>query len=204
MSEKILKKITKFISLRRIINFLLLCCLFLILSSLLVSRFYLTSYRFFKSRELVAIVECKKTLESGNPVLDIEFFPKTTKTQRRQFFFDADEWVIEGRIIQWKPIFAFFGVKNYYQIERLSGRYLDIEKEKSLPRIVYDLYGQKDDFWKFLYKAQLFIPFIEAAYGNSAFVAYEYGKKFHVYVTSSGFMIKDVTEPKKRSWWFVG
>lgn len=199
-----IKKIAKIFSLRRIIGFLILCCLLSILSSFIIARFYLASYRFFKNRELVAVVECQKTPKSGNPVLSIEFFSQGEKNQKRTFFFDADEWVIEGRIIQWKPVFGFFGVKNYYQIERLSGRYINIEKEKTLPRLVYDLYGQTDNFWRFLYKMQRFIPFIEAAYGNSAFVAWEYGKKFHVYVTHSGFMIKDITEPKKRSWWFVG
>lgn len=198
------RKIFEIFSLRSLVNALLLFCLLLILSSILIAQFYLSSYRVFKARELVAIVQCEKVSQTGESVLNVELFPKTSKAQTRTFIFNADEWVIEGRIIQWRSFLGLFGVRSYYQIERLSGRYLNIEKEKKSPRLVYALYDKADNFWYFLYKNQRFIPFVEAAYGNSAFIRYEPGKIFYVYVTHSGFMIKDMSEPKKRSWWFIG
>lgn len=164
----------------------------------------MSSYKFFSDRRLVAAVECKHSRKSSNPVLNIEFFPGSDEAQVRTFIFNADEWVIESRIVQWKSFFGITGARSYFQLERLSGRYLDIEKEKAMPRIVYGLGSRPDKIWAFLYKYQRLIPFIEAAYGNSAFVRFEAGKKFHVYVTNSGLMIKDMTPPKKRSFWFIG
>lgn len=198
------KKILNIFSLRKIVSILSILCLLLIVSCLFIARFYLSSYRFFSDRRLVAVVECQKTQKSSNPILNIEFFPGTDEAQVRTFLFNADEWVIESRIVQWKSFLGITGAKSYFQLERLSGRYLDIEKEKTMPRIVYSLNSRPDKIWAFLYKYQRLIPFIEAAYGNSAFVRYEAGKKFHVYVTNSGLMIKDMTQPKKRSFWFVG
>ncbi len=189
---------------RRIISILFILLLLLSVSFLFVIRFYLSSYRFFSGRRLVAVIECRQTQKSLTPILNVELFPGTDEAQKRTFLFNADEWVIESRIVQWKPFFAIAGARSYFQLERLSGRYLDIEKEKNLPRIVYSLSSKPDGIWEFLYKYQKLIPFIEAAYGNSAFVRYEPGKKFHVYVTNSGLMIKDMTQPKKRSFWFVG
>ena len=198
------KKILKIFSLRKIVSILFMLLLLSFISVLFMTRLYLSSYRFFSERRLVAIVKCLQTQRSSNPVLSIEFFPGTDEAQVRKFLFNADEWVIESRIVRWKSFLGIAGARSYFQLERLSGRYLDIEKEKTMPRIVYSLYSQPDKIWAFLYKYQRLIPFIEAAYGNSAFVRYESGKKFHVYMTNSGLMIKDMTEPKKRSFWFVG
>ncbi len=198
------KKIFNIFLLRKIVSVLFVLLLLLGVSSLFVLRFYLSSYRFFSDRRLVAIVECQKPQKSSSPILNIEFLPGTDEAQVRRFLFNADEWVIESRIVQWKSFLGITGARSYFQLERLSGRYLDIEKEKALPRIVYSLDSKPDNIWAFLYKYQKLIPFIEAAYGSSAFVRFEAGKKFHVYVTNSGLMIKDMTQQKKRSFWFVG
>ncbi len=198
------KKKSKVFTPRFVIRILLVLLLLLIGSFFLIGRFYLSSYKFFSDRRLVAIVECKPSENLSNPVLDIEFFPGTEEAQVRKFLFNADEWVIESRIVQWKSILGIAGARSYFQLERISGRYLDIEKEKTMPRIVYGLAGSGDKIWEFIYKYQRIIPFIEAAYGNSAFVRYEAGKIFYVYVTNTGLMIKDMTQPKKRSFWFVG
>ena len=198
------KKIFKIFTPRFAINILLVLFLFLIGSSFFIGRFYLSTYKFFSDRRLVAIVECKPSENLSNPVLDVEFFPGTEEAQVRKFLFNADEWVIESRIVQWKSFLGITGARSYFQLDRLSGRYRDIEREKTMPRIVYGLDGSGDKIWEFLYKYQRIIPFIEAVYGNSAFVRYESGKIFYVYVTNTGLMIKDMTQPKKRSFWFVG
>ena len=198
------KNILNIFTIRNAVNVLLVLLLILIISSFLIGRFYLSSYKFFSDRRLVAIVECKPSENLSSPVLDIEFFPGSDEAQVRTFLFNADEWVLESRIVQWKSFLGITGARSYFQLERLSGRYLDIEKEKSMPRIVYGLQDSGDKMWELLYKYQRMIPFIEAVYGNSAFVRYERGKKFHVFVTNTGLMIKDVTEQKKRSFWFVG
>ncbi|MFH1092625.1 MAG: hypothetical protein V1739_00560 [Candidatus Omnitrophota bacterium] len=197
------KKIFKIFSLGKIISILFVVFVLLIVSGLFIARFHLSSYRFFSDRRLVAIVECEHLKKSSGPVLNVEFFPGSKEAQKRTFLFNADEWVIESRIVQWKSFFGITGARSYFQLERLSGRYLDIEKEKTMPRIVYAL-SSPDKIWEVLYKFQKLIPFIEAVYGNSAFVRFEAGKKFHVYVTNSGLMIKDMTQPKKRSFWFIG
>ena len=198
------KKILKIFTIRNALNILLVLVLLLIGSSFLIGRFYLSSYKFFSDRRLVAIVECRHSQESSNPVLNIEFFPGSDEAEVKTFLFNADEWVMESRIVQWKSWLGITGARSYFQLERISGRYLDIEKEKTMPRIVYGLYGQPDEIWEILYKYQRLIPLIEAVYGSSAFVRFENGKKFYVYVTNTGLMIKDMTPLKKRSFWFVG
>ena len=190
--------------LKKIIGGIIIFCIVLILGTVFIARAYLNTYRLFTQRHLVAVVECQKALKGRQPVLFVELYPETEAAQKKTLFFNADEWVIEGHMVLWKPVFGIFGAQRYYRLERISGRYRDIEKEKKEVRLVYSLSEQPDRFWAFIYRYQRFIPFVEAAYGNSAFVPFEPGKKFNVYVTYYGFMIKQVSEPKKRSWWSVG
>ena len=177
---------------RKIISVLFIVCLILFVSCFFLVKFYLASYRFFSERRLVAVVECKQADKSSNKTLDIEFFPDSDEAHERTFLFNSDEWVLESRIVQWKSFLGIAGARSYFQLERLSGRYLDIEQEKTMPRVVYGLDTHKKGLWEFIYKYQKLMPFVEAAYGNSAFVRFENGKIFHVYVTNSGLMIKDM------------
>ena len=52
------------------------------------------------------------------------------------------------------------------------------------------LNGGTDKAWLFLYKYGRLIPFVEAVYGNSAYVFCEDNAKFDIYVTTSGYIIK--------------
>ncbi|MBU1043992.1 MAG: hypothetical protein KJ915_06295 [Candidatus Omnitrophica bacterium] len=174
------------------------------LVTLMLSKFYLNSYKLLLERELVAIVSCDKAAKSNQSVLNIEFFNNNQSAKKQTFNFDADEWVIESRIIKWQPLLGFFGMQRYYKLERLSGRYFDIESEKSLPRLVYDIADKPDRLWMFLYKFQKCFPFIDAVYGNSAFIPYVPEGRYNVYMTATGLMIKDVTPQKKKSWWLTG
>ncbi len=197
-------KSAKILSFKNITMALLTICALISLFAFCIAKFYLSSYNLLMERELVAVVECDKNPDSNKPILNVEFFSKAKPYKKQTFGFNADEWVIEGRIVKWKPLLGLFGVQRYYKLERLGGRYIDIEKEKSMPRLVYDLSSNPDKFWLFMYKYQKLLPFVDAVYGNSAFIQYASGTKYHVYMTSTGFMIKDVTVKKKRSWWFTG
>jgi len=177
--------------------------LFLVSLNALFLKFYLKTYKYFNEGQLVATVECKKD-KNGAAFLRTKFYDRGAVSQQGDFPFSADEWVIEGRIIKWKSIFTVFGLKTYYRLERISGRYFDIEKEKTAPRIVHALQTSPDKWWFLIYRFQRFFPGVDAVYGSSAFVPFSTGRIFNVYVTYTGLMIKDISLPQKRSWWPVG
>ncbi|MFH1063339.1 MAG: hypothetical protein V1747_10735 [Candidatus Omnitrophota bacterium] len=198
------KKYFTMFSLKNVMLVLFTACALFSIVTLLISKVYLNSYKLLLERELVAIVECDKTPKANTPILNIEFYANTDKAKKQTFDFNADEWVIESRIIKWKPLLGLFGMQRYYKLERISSRYLDIEKERTLPRLVYDISEKPDRFWLFLYKYQKYFPFIEAVYGNSAFIQYVPNARYHVYMTATGLMIKNVTLQKTKNWWFTG
>ncbi|MFH1460626.1 MAG: hypothetical protein ABIG64_09710 [Candidatus Omnitrophota bacterium] len=174
----------------------------------LIFKLPIITYNLLVQKELVAVVECRESKVSKLPkspnlpkepknqktkFLQVCFFPQRDYQKEENYPFDADEWVIEGRLIKYKIWPKILGIKTYYKLERISSRYFDINQEKNKPRIVYDLSGGRDNFWFFIYKYQHCLPFIEAVYGNSAFVPFSAGKKFNVYITDSGFMIQENT-----------
>jgi hypothetical protein len=201
---KIGKKYLLIFSPRNVMLVLLTICALFSIFTLFIAKVYLNSYKLLLERELVAIVECAKDSQSDQTFLNIEFYPNTDMAKKQTFNFTANEWIIESRIIKWKPLLGFFGMQRYYKLERLSGRYLDINQERNLPRQVYNIAEKPDALWAFLYKYNRCFPFIDAVYGNSAFIQYELGAQYYVYMTSTGLMIKNVTLQKKRNWWFTG
>lgn len=188
---------------KKITDFLIVLCLFLVILVGIFFKLYLNSYKVFNEVQLVATVECKK-IEKKLPALEIELYLDKTHAKKEVFPFKADEWVIEGRIIKWKGFLSLLGLKSYYHLERISGRYFDIEKEKTMPRIAYSLMEKPDKLWFFVYKYQKLFPIIDAVYGSSAFVPFAPGKRFQIFITNTGFMLRDATPPQKRSWWQVG
>ena len=51
----------------------------------------------------------------------------------------VDEWQLDARILTWKPPATILGLDPVYQLERLSGRYSNIEKERTSERTVHAL-----------------------------------------------------------------
>ena len=169
-----------------------------------VAYYHLRAYRVLTERERVAVVTCRETAKTRQPVLDVALFPDGPDTRTLVLYCPADEWVFDGRIIQWKVWFGLMGVKRYYTVDRISGRYRRVDDERIKPRVIYALRHEPDHFWEKVYALQRFLPFVEAVYGSSAFVPFEKGAVFDVLITHSGFMIKKVSPPRRRPWWFVG
>ena len=102
----------------------------------------------------------------------------------------GDQWMIGGEILKWHPWLNGVGFKNCHRLTRINSRYLKTEDELARPKSVYELNGGTTPLWRFLYRFGRWIPFVEAVYGNAAYVAAEPGSQWGVYVTLSGYLIK--------------
>ena len=66
----------------------------------------------------------------------------------RHFNVSGDEWQIDARVLKWRGIGILFGFDTVYRLERLSGRYGDVQSERSAPRTVHELVEDRGvDFW---------------------------------------------------------
>ena len=47
----------------------------------------------------------------------------------KQFILKGDQWQLDARIVKWPGIFASWGMKPGYRLDRISGRYYSLEKD---------------------------------------------------------------------------
>lgn len=83
----------------------------------------------------------------------------------------GDAWQIDAKVLRWQLPAALAGVPSLYALDRISGRYDDIDQERSAERSVYalgesaipDLFSLKKNFPRWL-------PFIDAQYGSATWM----------------------------------
>jgi hypothetical protein len=103
----------------------------------------------------------------------------------------GDQWQIDSRVMRWQLPAARLGFDNLYRLERLLGRYADIENERNAPRTVYLLsLSEPLDVWDLLRSNDFFHQWVEANYGNAVFAPMVDGAQFGVYLGRSGLFIR--------------
>ena len=99
----------------------------------------------------------------------------------RLFVLRGDEWQMDARIVTWKPPMTILGLEPIYQLDRLSGRYAEIDREQSEARTVHSLAPDiPADLWRFARRFPMLAPGVDAHYGTATFVPMADGARFYV------------------------
>lgn len=108
------------------------------------------------------------------------------KGVKHTFRLNGDQWQLDARLIYVSSMIG--GHLPSFKLDRISGRFLSLEQEKSDQRTIYAF--QKDaglDTWLWL-ESQNWLPFISARYGSAAYMPMQDGAIFQVKTTSNGLM----------------
>jgi hypothetical protein len=109
------------------------------------------------------------------------------------FVLAGDEWQLDARVLKWKGWANLFGLDAQYRLERVSGRYRDIEQERSAERTVYALSENPGlDLWQLTLDRPNRLPFVDAVYGNAAYMPMSDGARYEVSITQSGLVARPV------------
>jgi hypothetical protein len=99
----------------------------------------------------------------------------------RLFTLRGDEWQMDARLVTWKPPATILGLDPIYRLERLSGRFTDIGRERSESRTVHELSPpQLIDVWHVARRFPALTPGIDAYYGSATYVPMADGARFEV------------------------
>jgi len=102
----------------------------------------------------------------------------------------GDEWQIDARVLKWRGIGNLAGMDSVYRLERLSGRYHDIQQERDDQRSVYPLSKQAGlDLWRIARQYQ-WLPFVDALYGSAAYMPMSDKSQYQVSLTQSGLVVR--------------
>lgn len=108
----------------------------------------------------------------------------------------GDQWQLDARIVKWKGYLAGFGLKPAYRLERLSGRYYDIEQETTEKRTAHSvhpsLYGV--DVWQIINDHPEWLPVVDAVYGSATYLPMKDGAIFEISLSNTGLVARPVNQ----------
>jgi hypothetical protein len=116
--------------------------------------------------------------------------------ERDQLFsLSGDEWQLDARVVSWKPPATILGLEPIYQLERLSGRYADVEREVSEPRTVHALAEDTPlDVWTIARRFPVLAPGVDAYYGTATYVPMANGARFEVNLSRDALIARPINE----------
>jgi len=106
------------------------------------------------------------------------------------FSLRGDQWMISGHVVKWHPWLSALGVPSYHRLSRVSGRFADTAEETRQAPTAFALSGERDRVWQWFYRLDAVLPFVEAAYGSSAFLPVDPRASFEVLVSPAGYVIR--------------
>jgi len=166
-------------------------CVFIFGLFLLILVLFVRTYDVFTREEPIVRIRCVP-VEGLDYDMILRFAPLEGGKEGtpRLFRLNGDQWAVGGHIVQWHPWLNILGLHTGYRVSRIEGRYLKAEDEASRIQTAYDLGGSRAQrLWHWLYRHHEEIPFVKAAYGNTAYTFPEKDKTFVVMVTHSGFIV---------------
>jgi hypothetical protein len=107
----------------------------------------------------------------------------------------GDEWQLDARVVSWKPPATILGLDPVYQLERLSGRYSSVGRERSEQRTVYSLAEERPlDLWNMARKFPKLAPGVDAFYGTATYLPMADGARFRVTMSRDALVARPIND----------
>jgi hypothetical protein len=146
----------------------------------------LKGYQALTHEELAATVEIQPL---GEQKFIAHFtFPDTTQAK---FELAGDELYVDAHILKWKSVANLFGLHTFYELDRVAGRYSEIEEETSKNRTVFSLAKDKMvNIFDLRIQHEILSFLVDAEYGSASFVNVSKSAKFNIMVSTTGLLIR--------------
>lgn len=116
----------------------------------------------------------------------------------RFFVLRGDEWQMDAKILTWKPPATILGLDPMYQLDRLSGRYSEVDREVSEVRTVHSLSAAIPvDAWRFARRFPILAPGFDAYYGTATFVPMADGARYEVSLSRDALIARPANDPAR-------
>ena len=125
---------------------------------------------------------------------------------------NGDDWRIEAQVLKWKPWANVLGLDTQYRLDRLSGRYEDIEQERTGARSVHALSGGdvgtevlgttlpwKISAWDTARRYRRYVDAVDTLYGSAAYMPMADGARYEVWITQSGLIARPANDAARNA-----
>ena len=108
----------------------------------------------------------------------------------------GDALYVDAHVLKWKPAANMIGLHTAYELDRVAGRYDDIERERAAVRTVYSLAPERRiDLFGLRQRYTFLSPLLDAEYGSGTFVRVTEPAELEVRVSTTGLLIRPQNSP---------
>lgn len=120
---------------------------------------------------------------------------KSLLQEKQTYLVYGDMWQVDYKVLTWHKIVSYFGIDTLYSLERLNGRYSDVDDEQKKQRSLYSLKPESvnDVAWPYALTI-LEISLVRGFYGTSVFAPLSNQAKYSVYLTETGIELIAINE----------
>jgi hypothetical protein len=107
------------------------------------------------------------------------------------YILSGDEWQLDARVIKWRAIGNLLGFDTAYRLERISGRYGDVNRARAAAPAVYALHPpERIDVWQLLRTWHDYVPWVDALYGSAIYLPMADGAEYEVSISPTGLLAR--------------
>jgi len=159
----------------------------LLLFALAVGGLGLTLHNYLRIADDVAVAQLSMK-QSSPQQFKVTLTPVGGNT--RTLDLRGDQWEVDARVVRWKLPAQLAGFPPLYQLERISGRYLNILQERETMRSVHALNETAFfDVWTLKHRFPRMLPFVDADYGSGAYLPMVDGGRFDLFLNTRGGLV---------------
>lgn len=165
-------------------------------SVMIVGGLDLASYENLLAEENVATLH----FEMEKPQLylaTIQYKGQQSGRPVETFHLNGDEWQLDVRLVKWNRRLAAYGMQPMYHLDRISGRYRDVQQAISAARSVHSLYEPVAglDFWEIAQEYSWVAKLVDARYGSATYLPMADGAVYEVSIGVNGLLARPANAP---------
>lgn len=153
-------------------------------------------YKQISEEQVVATLSFTKVAEQHFNAVLVDKEGKEHKYDLR-----GDQWQLDARVIKWQGYLGTFGLHPAFRLDRISGRYYELQQEQDAPRTVYSLneslYGM--DLWSWINQYPKYFPIVDAIYGSATYLPMADGALFEITLSQSGLLARPLNAPAEEA-----
>lgn len=114
------------------------------------------------------------------------------------FIIAGDEIYVDAHILKWQPLANLLGLHTAYELDRVAGRYRDIEQERTAERTIHSLSQDKLVNLFGLRQRHTFLAILlDAKYGSATFVPVIQPAELELRISTTGLLMREVSAAPK-------
>jgi hypothetical protein len=113
--------------------------------------------------------------------------------RRATFYLFGDALYVDAHILKWRPMANLLGLHTAYELDRVAGRYTQLQDEQTKSRTIFAISQKKPlDMFNLRWRYTLLRPLLDAEYGSATYMAADKPAHLEVRVSTTGLLIRRV------------